>query len=102
MTQAQRVVALLSTRYKDKVYACDTEVADIDVKTASPVGHGKLISFALYCGPDAHFGVGATAPGRARSGWISLDCDDREGIVEVFKPFMRRTTTSEGVAQLQL
>lgn len=89
VTQAQRVVALLSTRYKDKVYACDTEVADIDVKTASPVGHGKLISFALYCGPDAHFGVGVANGSRQSKIWVDLlDCDDREGIVEVFKPFM--------------
>ncbi|QDZ19172.1 DNA polymerase I [Chloropicon primus] len=89
VTQAQRVVALLSSRYKDKCYACDTEVADIDVKTASPVGHGKMISFSLFCGPDAHFGVGVANGSRQSKIWVDLlDCDDREGILQTFKPFM--------------
>ena len=93
VTQAQRVVALLSTRYKDNVYACDTEVADIDVKTASPVEHGKMISFSLFCGPDAHFGVGVANGSRQSKIWVDLmDCDDREGVLEAFKTFMEDQT----------
>ena len=92
VTQAQRVVALLSSRYKDSCYACDTEVADIDVKTASPVEHGKMISFALYCGPEAHFGVGVANGSRQSKIWVDLlDCDDREGILETFKPFFENS-----------
>jgi len=29
-------------RHKDKVFACDTEVSDINVKTQGPVGNGKV------------------------------------------------------------
>ena len=32
------------------------EVAGIDVKEESPVGHGHLTCFSIYCGEDADFG----------------------------------------------
>ena len=87
---AQRVVALLSSRYRKHCFACDTEVADIDVKTASPVGHGSIISFSLYCGPEAHFGVGQPKEGvRKNKVWVDLlDCDDRKAILSTFQPFL--------------
>ena len=31
---------------------------DIDVKRHSPVCHGKLTCFSVYCGPDIDFGGG--------------------------------------------
>ncbi|MCO5595495.1 hypothetical protein L7F22_049539 [Adiantum nelumboides] len=53
---ARTVIAKLRGQYKDAVHACDTEVADIDVKKESPVGHGRVICFSIYCGPKADFG----------------------------------------------
>jgi hypothetical protein len=34
------------------------QVADIDVKKVSPIGHGKCICFSVYCGYQADFGNG--------------------------------------------
>jgi len=34
-------------------FACDTEVAGIDIKKQSPVGHGTVICFSIYAGPWA-------------------------------------------------
>ena len=35
-----------------------SQVSDINVKKESPVGHGNVICFSIYCGPDADFGNG--------------------------------------------
>eukprot|EP00466_Bigelowiella_natans_P014472 jgi/Bigna1/33896/e_gw1.3.190.1 len=43
----------------DKIHACDTEVADIDLKKVGPVGNGKVICVSIYSGPDVDFGGGA-------------------------------------------
>lgn len=40
---------------RDRIFACDTEVMSIDVGSESPCGHGKVICFSIYCGPDANF-----------------------------------------------
>ena len=39
-------------------FACDTEVADIDVKKQSPVGNGTVICASIFAGPDLDFGSG--------------------------------------------
>ena len=41
------------TRY----FGCDTEVAFIEVKEQSPVGHGAVICFSVYGGPDINFNM---------------------------------------------
>eukprot|EP00798_Chlamydomonas_sp_ICE-L_P008790 gene8790-33659_t len=38
-----------------RYFACDTEVAFLDVKVESPVGHGTVNCFSIYCGPDVNF-----------------------------------------------
>jgi hypothetical protein len=50
-------------------FACDTEVADIDVKSQSPVGHGTVICFSIYAGPWAHFST--TGSGSSSSGVVA-------------------------------
>ncbi|GMH39050.1 hypothetical protein BSKO_06948 [Bryopsis sp. KO-2023] len=40
---------------KGRVFACDTEVMNIDVGSESPCGHGEVICFSIYCGEDANF-----------------------------------------------
>ncbi|KAL4452308.1 hypothetical protein ABPG75_007970 [Micractinium tetrahymenae] len=78
------------------VFACDTEVMDIDVSSHSPCCHGRVICFSVYAGPSVHFGEQpppAGAPLRSML-WVDtwLDGDEaRAGeaaaIVEVFRPF---------------
>ncbi|XP_024528617.1 DNA polymerase I A, chloroplastic/mitochondrial [Selaginella moellendorffii] len=77
---AEKVVKLLMEKYKDEVHACDTEVADIDVKKESPVGHGKLTCFSIYCGVNVDFGGGKSRV------WVDL-LNGGPGILDVFRPY---------------
>lgn len=55
--QAQQAMKQLR-EYADspnRVFACDTEVMNIDVASESPCGHGEVICFSIYCGADANF-----------------------------------------------
>ena len=39
-------------------WACDTEVADIDLSSVGPVGNGKVTCVSIYGGPTIDFGDG--------------------------------------------
>lgn len=78
------------------IFACDTEVMDIDVSSHSPCCHGRVICFSVYAGPGVHFGEQAPAAGAPLRSmlWVDtwLDGDEaRAGeaaaIVETFRPF---------------
>ncbi|KAL7103475.1 hypothetical protein ACP275_08G181800 [Erythranthe tilingii] len=58
VTEARRVVSLLTTKFKNLIHACDTEVANIDVKEETPVDHGEITCFSIYSGSEADFGEG--------------------------------------------
>lgn len=77
---ARSVVDKLKGEYKDFVHACDTEVSDIDVKKESPVGHGKVICFSIYCGPKADFGNGKSCV------WVD-SLDTSKEILDAFKDY---------------
>lgn len=53
MNKLHEIVAL----DKDRVFACDTEVKNIDVSKESPKGHGEVTCFSIYCGSDVNFGT---------------------------------------------
>ncbi|RAL43428.1 hypothetical protein DM860_012569 [Cuscuta australis] len=81
MSLAKEVVSKLTNEYRDLVHACDTEVARIDVKHDTPVGHGEIICFSIYSGPHAEFGDGKSCV------WIDvLDGGGKDILVE-FAPF---------------
>ena len=85
--RAREVLAVLKmTEEKDqaagkspsaRVWAADTEVAYIDVKTQGPVGNGRVICLSLYGGPDVDFGDG---PGSAV--WVD-NFGAAEGVLQV-------------------
>lgn len=77
---ARAVLEKLRGAYKDLVHACDTEVADIDVKKESPVGHGRVICFSIYCGPYADFGDGKSCI------WVDV-LDSNVELLNVFKAY---------------
>ncbi|XP_019055571.1 PREDICTED: DNA polymerase I A, chloroplastic/mitochondrial-like isoform X2 [Nelumbo nucifera] len=78
---AKEIVRMLTTRYKDLVHACDTEVAKIDAKQETPVDHGELICFSIYSGPEVDFGNGKSCI------WVDvLDGGGRDILME-FAPF---------------
>ncbi|KAL1567030.1 DNA-directed DNA polymerase [Salvia divinorum] len=78
---AREVVRLLTTQYKDLVHACDTEVANIDVKEETPVDHGEMICFSIYSGPEADFGNGKSCI------WVDVLDGGGEGLIKEFAPF---------------
>ncbi|CAH9069540.1 unnamed protein product [Cuscuta epithymum] len=78
---AKEVVSKLTNEYRDSIHACDTEVAKIDVKNETPVGHGEIICFSIYSGSHADFGNGKSCV------WIDvLDGGGKDILVE-FAPF---------------
>lgn len=80
---ARSVVELLTTKYKNFIHACDTEVANIDVKQETPVGHGEVICFSIYSGnsdAEADFGNGKTCI------WVDVLDGGRDVLME-FAPF---------------
>ncbi|XP_010466250.1 PREDICTED: DNA polymerase I B, chloroplastic/mitochondrial isoform X3 [Camelina sativa] len=78
---AKKTVAKLMNEYRNLVHACDTEVSRIDVKTETPVDHGEMICFSLYCGSEADFGDGKSCI------WVDLLGESGRDILAEFKPF---------------
>lgn len=75
---AQSVLKIMES-YPDAIWACDTEVAEIDVKSQSPVGNGIVTCVSIYGGPDIDFGNG---PGGIL--WIEA-IDGAQNVLPVFK-----------------
>ncbi|KAF9624729.1 hypothetical protein IFM89_013267 [Coptis chinensis] len=81
ISSAKKVVQLLTTKYRDFVHACDTEVSKIDVKQETPVNHGEIICFSIYSGSKANFGMGKLCI------WVDvLDGGGKDLLME-FAPF---------------
>ncbi|XP_050941666.1 DNA polymerase I B, chloroplastic/mitochondrial-like [Cucumis melo] len=81
VSAATEVVSMLTTKYRNLVHACDTEVARIDVKQETPIDHGEVICFSIYSGPGADFGNGKSCI------WVDvLDGGGKEILLQ-FAPF---------------
>ncbi|CAL9169995.1 unnamed protein product [Musa hybrid cultivar] len=90
VSTARRVAQLLTTKYKNFIHACDTEVAKIDVMSETPVGHGELICFSIYSGPLAHFGNGKSCI------WVDVLDGGRDVLME-FVPFFEDSSIKKVV-----
>ncbi|XP_039115454.1 DNA polymerase I A, chloroplastic-like [Dioscorea cayenensis subsp. rotundata] len=77
---ARKVVNMLTTKYRELVYACDTEVSAIDVKEETPVDHGEIICFSIYSGSQVDFGDGKSCI------WVDV-LDGGKGLLMEFAPF---------------
>ncbi|KAG2581415.1 hypothetical protein PVAP13_6KG042400 [Panicum virgatum] len=81
---ARSIVKLLTTKYKSFIHACHTQVADIDAKEMTPVGHGEVICFSIYSANSdvqaADFGNGKTCI------WVDV-LDGGRGVLMEFAPF---------------
>ena len=78
------------------LFACDTEVMDIDVARQSPCCHGRVICFSVCAGPDIHFGPGSPAPGQPTQRILWVDtylngdqsrAEEAEAIASEFQKF---------------
>ena len=76
----RRVLAL-----KHMTRSCALQVSDIDVTKETPVGHGKVTCFSVYCGPQMDFGGG-----KARL-WVDVLKGGRE-VLHAFKPYLESET----------
>ncbi|EGC29930.1 hypothetical protein DICPUDRAFT_158421 [Dictyostelium purpureum] len=78
---AKKAVATLM-QHKNKYHACDTETIAIDLKKVSPIGHGRMICFSIYCGPDVKFFDGNTRL------WVDvMDDINGEAVLQEFKEY---------------
>ncbi|RLN04838.1 hypothetical protein C2845_PM13G02290 [Panicum miliaceum] len=81
---ARSIVKLLTTKYKSFIHACHTQVADIDAKKMTPVGHGKVICFSIY---SANSDVQAADFGNVKTCiWVDV-LDGGRGVLMEFAPF---------------
>lgn len=78
VAEAHRVVDILQ-QMNHLDHACDTEVADIDIRR-SPLGQGRVICISIYSGPDLDVGSG---PGYAI--WADTT---KPGVMAAFKPWL--------------
>ncbi|KAF0714795.1 Aste57867_3682 [Aphanomyces stellatus] len=77
---ARRVLEILESLGPDHMHACDTEVAQIDVKKVGPVGNGHVTCLSIYSGPDVDFGNGPYV-------WVD-NLDSADGTIEHFRAFL--------------
>ncbi|KAG1666153.1 hypothetical protein FOA52_011565 [Chlamydomonas sp. UWO 241] len=86
-TDSKFTVEKREPRIKDttRYFGCDTEVAFIEVKEQSPVGHGAVICWSIYGGPDINFNRDPTGPHQDRL-WV--DCWNEVALGEDGRPVM--------------
>lgn len=80
---ARRVLNQLRQAPPETIFACDTEVMEIDLKTVGPVGNGYVTCLSIYGGPTLQLGAGE--PGNAL--WID-NLDDACGVLQEFKDWL--------------
>ena len=91
---AKHAVAILNenlgTDEEPRYHALDTEVSHIDVTCQTPVGHGNVICFSVFAGPDVNF----AKPGEAKKSLLWVDLLDKDNvrfhqeIFDVFTPYL--------------
>ncbi|CAI5726544.1 hypothetical protein KXD40_002256 [Peronospora effusa] len=77
---ARRVLEKIKELGPSHYHACDTEVAQIDIKAVGPVGNGIVTCLSLYSGPDVDYGNGPYV-------WVD-NLDSAEGTLQYFKEFL--------------
>ena len=86
--KARMVLRVLESADANIVWACDTEVADIDLKEQGPVGNGKVTCVSIYGGPSIDFGTGE---GRGSVLWVE-NIDKADGLLQLFKGWFEDPT----------
>ena len=77
---AKKVIQQLMALGPDHIHACDTEVADIDIKSEGPVGNGYVTCLSIYSGPSLDFGNGPRI-------WVD-NLDSATGTLDYMKEFL--------------
>jgi hypothetical protein len=55
---SKKVIKRMYAAPADTFWACDTEVAEIDIKKQGPVGNGNVTCVSIFGGEDIDFGDG--------------------------------------------
>lgn len=74
-----------------KSSAFPPQVADIDVTQETPVGHGRITCFSVYCGPELDLGS------NKRRLWVDVLRGGDE-VLQAFKPYLE----SEAVLKVRI
>lgn len=51
----EKLEEFVETSHENQIFACDTEVKDIDLQQDSPCGHGYVTCFSVYAGESLNF-----------------------------------------------
>jgi hypothetical protein len=86
--KAREVLRVLESMSVDVPWACDTEVADIDLKEQGPVGNGKVTCVSIYGGPTVDFGTG---DGKGSVLWVE-NIGKADGLLQLFKGWFEDPT----------
>ena len=62
---------------------CLSQVSGIDLSEETPVGHGRIVCFSVYCGPDVDF----TGDGTKKCLWVDV-LKGGQAVLDVFKPYL--------------
>jgi DNA polymerase I-like protein with 3'-5' exonuclease and polymerase domains len=90
VSHARKVLDIMAKAHKenpDIVWACDTEVADIDLSLQGPVGNGRVTCVSIYS--KCFHGDFGDGPGCAL--WID-NLGDAEGVLQEFKAWFEDDT----------
>ncbi|XP_042394575.1 DNA polymerase I A, chloroplastic-like isoform X3 [Zingiber officinale] len=80
ISTAKVVVQFLTKKYMKFIHACHVEVTNFDENSETPVGHGEIICFSIYSGPEADFNEGKSCI------WVDV-LDGGKSILLEFAPF---------------
>lgn len=95
VARAREVLRAMQT-YPDAIWACDTEVAMLDVKKQGPVGNGKVVCVSLYGGDHIDFDRFAAHPSSSNVGTaLFIDNMQEEGVLEVFKEWFEDSSVKK-------
>jgi hypothetical protein len=92
--RSRRAHARESARLTSSVAAA-AQVADIDVLKETPVGHGRITCFSVYCGPEMDFGDGK------RRLWVDVLKGGPE-VLLAFKPYLESHDIQKARAPMRL
>jgi len=90
LADAKRVLKILMDNVGDAdrpvYHAIDTEVSHIEVADQTPVGHGNVTCFSVYCGPDVDFSPNPGVGKPKTLLWVDTMTLGDDGW-EVFRPY---------------
>lgn len=75
-------------------FLCIPQVAGINLTEETPVGHGRIVCFSVYCGPDADF----TGDGTKKCLWVDV-LKGGQPVLDAFKSYLEDASILKACAR---